>query len=518
MNINNFCAGRNEGLYIVNILKENKGFYYWSFSYLYKIINGWKKPSPTCPPTYDVEIDGKKYKLANYRLIHLRDFSEVSNEYLVDANFSDLSTLIGEIINEITKNNLPNTLVWEYDEKNLLPNDVNIQKFSSNPDSCLPLKNMFILAGIINIQTSIANAMSGTDNQFQNFLNRIAKKTTNHFRAVWKEYRNVEFSLNLNSDQIIPGIKEKNTLDFARRSDGFKRFVTFLLMISVNVKTNHLINTLLLIDEPDNGLHPSGIRYLRDELIRISKKNYVVYSTHSTFMIDSGDIGRHYIVKKKNEITTIDSAKASNIADEEVLYNALGHSIFSILKENNIIFEGWNDKRLFHIALEKASSKLKRKFSNIGICHARGVKTIKAITPMFELANRNCIIVSDSDKPAKEQQKIYRQDKGFGLWKKYQEINSKIEAITGEDFIKNDFITKKIKSVLSGNNMPAFSQSILPDKKGKIAAILDWLIKNGMTQDQAKDTLIKIKNSIFEDLKPNNIEETYNLLLKEIPV
>ena len=159
-------------------------------------------------------------------------------------------------------------------------------------------------------------------------LDRIANKTTNHFRKVWREYRNIEFSLRLDADQIIPGIKELNTHDFARRSDGFKRFVTFLLMISVKVKADLLRNTLLLIDEPDTSLHPTGARYLRDELIRISRTNHVVYSTHSIFMIDSGDIGRHLIVKKKGEVTSIESAKESNIAEEEVLYNALGHSVF----------------------------------------------------------------------------------------------------------------------------------------------------------------------------------------------
>lgn len=516
-NVKEFCATRNEGLYSADILGEEKSFKYWRLGTNYKLLAGWKKPTAACPADFSVKINGQEYKLAEYKLARVADLGEIPDNYLEDANIEDLAKLSGNAITEISKENLPDTLFWEYDENNLLPGNVKIAEFCANSDSCVPLKNMFSLAGIDDIKTSIEDARKGTDNQFQNYLNRIAKKTTSHFRNVWKEYKNIEFSLKLNADQIIPGVKEKNTLDLSRRSDGFKRFVTFLLMISVNVKTNNLRDTLLLIDEPDASLHPTGARYLRDELIKISQKNYVVYSTHSIFMIDSGDIIRHYIVKKKNEITNIESAKESNIADEEVLYNALGHSVFAIIKENNLIFEGWKDKHLFSVAIENAGANIKKKYKDVGVCHAKGVKTVKAITPMIELAKRKCVIVSDGDKPAKEQQKIYKKEKGFGEWKTYQDIDSTIEAITGEDFIKNDFIAKQIKNALSGTTIPAFDETTLPDKKGKLVAISKWLTDNGMTADQTKDTVEIIKNSIFENLGHSSIDEVeYKKLLEGI--
>ena len=515
-NIKEFCAERNEGLYTANILSEDKSFRYWSLGTRYKLASGWKKPATACPQDFVVELNDQKYNLKEFALIRVADLPDVPAEYLEEAKIDDLTKLVGGLITKITEEKLPDTLTWVYDEDNLLPNSIKIAEFCEKPDTYTPLKNMFILAGIDDIKKSIEDARKGTDNQFQNYLNRVAKKTTNHFRNVWKEYRNIEFSLKLNADQIVPGVKEKNTHDFARRSDGFKRFVTFLLLISVNVETDHLRDTLLLIDEPDVNLHPSGARYLRDELIKISKTNYVAYSTHSIFMIDSEDLTRHYIVKKKDEVTNIESAKESNIADEEVLYNALGHSVFSILKEKNLIFEGWNDKQLFRIYIEDAAADLKRKYKDVGICHARGVKTIRAITPMIELAKRDCLIISDSDKPAKEQQKIYQEEKGFGEWKTYQEIDSTIEAVTGEDFLKNNYITKHVSTTLSAGTMPAFSESVLPQDKAKLAAISKWLTDNGMSAEQAKDTVTKIKNSIFENLKSSNIEDVYATLLKKI--
>lgn len=510
-----FCFLRDETLYEADILEETKRFTYWALGVKYGLLPGWKKPTPACPADFVVELSGKKYQLSQYKLLKASDFQDVPPEYLEDANIKDLSRLTGEIIIELAKNNVPKTLMWEYDEGNLLPSSVKIPDFSANPESCIPLKNMFLLAGVDDIKSGLDSARQGTDNQFQNYLDRVAKKTTNHFRKVWKEYRNIEFSLKLNADQIIPGIKEKNTYDFARRSDGFKRFVTFLLMISVNVKTDNLRDTLLLIDEPDISLHPSGVRYLRDELIEISKTNYVFYSTHSIFMIDTTDLARHYIVKKEKEITTIEPAKNSNIADEEVLYNALGHSVFSVLKEKNIIFEGWNDKHLFLMALKSANASLKNKFKNVGFCHAKGVGTIKAITPMIELAKRGCLIISDCDTAALDQQRIYKKDKGFGEWKTYKNIDSTVKVITGEDFVKNDFISKRVKEVLSGTAMPVFDQTVLDDRN-KLAKIMKWLIDNGMNIEQAKDTVAKIKNSVFEKLKSQDIDSEYNKILEGI--
>lgn len=515
-NIKEFCTTRNEGLYTANILEEKKIFNYWSFDEKYQLLDGWKKPTSTCPPDFQVELKGQNYQLSKYKLVRAKDFENIPDGHLEDASIEDFAEIVGNAITEITKENLPDALFWEYDEENLLPTSLKITEFAANPDMCAPLKNMFTLAGIDDIKGGLEEKSKLSNNQFQNYLKNIAKKTTSHFRSVWKEYKNIEFSLKPDGDKIVPGITEENTYDFARRSDGFKRFVTFLLMISVNVKTDKLRNTLLLVDEADASLHPTGARYLRDELIKISKTNYVVYSTHSIFMIDSGDIGRHYIVKKKDEITTIEQAQTSNIADEEVLYNALGHSVFSILKEKNIIFEGWNDKRLFQVAIENTSADIKKKYKDVGMCHARGARSIRAITPMIELAKRKCLIVSDSDIPAKEQKKLYEQEKGFCEWKHYQDIDSSVEAITGEDFLKNDFITKQINAALSGGSMPSFTQSILPDKKDKITAIKKWLKDNGMTEAQMNDSIKQIKNTIFDNLKHQNIEDDYTKLLKGI--
>ena len=87
------------------------------------------------------------------------------------------------------------------------------------------------------------------------------------------------------------------------------------------------------------------------------------------------------------------------------MYKALGSSVFEVLKQKNILFEGWYDKKLFQTALGKlidGQKKYKKTFKDIGIAHSRGVKYMKCITPVFEAANRGCLILSDNDETAKQ--------------------------------------------------------------------------------------------------------------------
>ena len=139
---------------------------------------------------------------------------------------------------------------------------------------CIPLKHMFQLAGYMDIADEIERA-SNRSNGMRNLLKRVSTISTQHLHRVWKEYQGVALELVQNGDRINAHVVDRyNTFDLSRRSDGFKRFVSFLLHISVKARTDELRNTLYLDDDPDVGLHPSGVRYLRDELVKVSLDLY----------------------------------------------------------------------------------------------------------------------------------------------------------------------------------------------------------------------------------------------------
>ena len=153
----------------------------------------------------------------------------------------------------------------------------------------------------------------------------------------------------------------------------------------------------------------------------------------------------------------------------------MGYSVFETLKENNILFEGWRDKQLFRIAIERIPNSHKeiKSLKNYGLTHAKGVKEIKYITPILELANRKCIITSDSDKPAKDKQKDYLSEPQPYKWLCYDELLNGEIAITAEDFIKSDYIIKTLKKQKEKYEIESITPDKLEHPKGKMYAITE---------------------------------------------
>jgi energy-coupling factor transporter ATP-binding protein EcfA2 len=522
--LEDFCYSRREGLYRVNLMNGVKNASYWLLrSKEFEVEPRWTKTSDKLPPAALVQVQelAKEINLKSFFLVDNATLKEDDRKYLEEVSPEEINDFVGKEIADLVKAKLPECIFWQYDEKNYLPPRINLSQFAASPHICQPLMNMFRLAGIQDIREECDKAKGISAHGLKNLLHRVAFASTKHLHAVWKEYKWVSFELVPNGDNIDIGIKDQFTsFEFSQRSDGFKRFVTFLLMVSTKTKTNLLENALLLVDEPDTSLHPSGARFLRDELIKISQKNRVVFSTHSIHMIDRDSIKRHLIIKKDEEITSTTQATDSNIVDEEVLYNAVGYSIFESLKKKNILFEGWRDKRLYQIALSRIPAEykyLRTKFSDVGFCHAKGVRDIRTVTPLLELANRECFILSDDDDASKEKQREFNKIRGHGTWKRYSEIWPDVGAITGEDFVKPQAFQPIIKEIREKYTaLPDLSDSALSHPKGKIYAINSWLQSKNMDKEASDSILNTMKERIFDNLKPSQIEPRYYQMLGKI--
>jgi hypothetical protein len=378
---------------------------------------------------------------------------------------------------------------------------------------------MFILAGSPEeeISQKINEAKQLSPNAFRTLLREVSKKCTKFLKEAWPECKNIKISLYPNGENIDCGVEEKTVQDFKLRSDGFKRFITILLLLSVPAQQKLLKNTLILIDEADQSLHPSGCRYLMAQLIKIAESNYVLYSTHSIFMIDRENIKRHYIVEKKKEITTIKEADEQNYRDEEVIYKALGASVYEILNEKNILFEGWRDKRLFETAIER-DKNIQNFFKKIGISHAEGVKDegIQGISSILEFAKRKLLIISDADEVSKERQKKFIQDKRWGMWKRYDELLDMRKIETSEDFIKKDVLKKNLCDVLKKLNINFQESEIEFPDYGRLRYIKDSLLKQGIDKELQKEIIKELKDATFKNLKISDIEEDYFKVVEKL--
>ncbi|HCG05686.1 MAG TPA: hypothetical protein DEV75_12655 [Desulfovibrio sp.] len=469
--------------------------------------------SPSCPP--GIMVKGLK----------LKDFMYVISGDILDGNVAEavpFEAAIDMVHNSVAgyiQDNLPAVVFWGYSDAALLPAEIDCKSFFENPDICRPFKNMFIASGYKD-SSDITNrfvALNGSRVNLRNMLRRVANGSTELMNKIWPD-KNIAFEVNVDGRSIFCSIKDKyNSYDVSSRSDGFKRMVTFLLDVAALRGHTDFSKNFILMDEPDVGLHPAAIRMLRRELCALSEYAQIVISTHSTSMIDRGNMGRHIIVKRKDEVTTLDLPGKSGFFQEEVLYGALTDSVFSVLKKDNFIIEGWYDKRLFDIAMQKFVSEdfNFNKMNDVGVCYAGGCKNVKSITPIFQAAMRRCLVISDSDAAAVRIQREFASKKMYGKWFRYDELLPGSNYVTAEDFVEiayfclcveKTFIKLGIDIDYNGDIF------IAGDRLGKIKEILE---RNGASDELIKNTLTVLKDIIFENISWENVVPDYYIVFEK---
>lgn len=516
--IADFFYKKNIGLYWCDINTETKNARYFSLNKNEILPIPWlKSKSSKISATTVVSKSGNTIPLSQFHFIEADCIDDADATQFETCTTNDLNKIFGASLVQYVERNLPNVVYWKYDSKYLLPSNINIEMFKNDPTSCIPLKAMFNLAGYDNIEEFLTSIKEKRTNKLTNILNKVSEKSTKYLHQVWHDYKSVRFELRSNGDNIDIHIQDsENFYDCEQRSDGFKRFVTFLLALSARVNNGEIKDSIIIIDEPDQGIHILGQKNLVQELIKISANNIVFYSTHSIFMIDRKNPSRHYIVSKKNEITTINQVTESNYTDDEVLLNALGYSIFEALKPINIIFEGWADKRVFELALSTSKGKQLKSLNTIGKVHANGVKSIIGLAKNIELADRVYCVISDSDNPSLDIRKKYQDnDQCKGVWYTYNDI---IDGIfTLEDFIKHATFKRAIEKAKLKFSMNDFDYKAFELQTYKREDFIkNWISNCVSNTGHAQQIIKEIKNDLYSCLVGSNIEDSYYTFLRSL--
>ena len=514
-----FCFDRKQGLHKIDIKDGSRTTTYCALpKNVYKLLPGWRKAKgEALKLTWtDPAIKSKPTDIAALQGVE-KVIEELNSDPVTPEEVNDW---IGNRIKALVNEKLPKCIYWKYTDQYLLPSSIDVDSFVSDPDSCVPLKSMFELAGY---KTSDIGAIITTTRQQQphryiNLLNRVSSAATEHLRTVWHDQKQLRIELKPNGNSIVPVIQDDQVaLDMANRSDGFKRLVSFLLQISAKVKTSQLKGTLILVDEPEIALHPKGARNLMTELINIGHSNYVVYSTHSIFMIDRNCIERHLIVEKRNEVTSTSRAEKSRLQDEDVLFSAVGYSVFENLKEKNIIFEGWRDKEVFRVlreAIPKAETARRDELSTFGLTFAEGVKDVRNVAKFLELANRGCLVISDSDGAGIAAQKEYARTNGWGKWLTLNDIMPGGRFVSSEDLLERSAVVKRANQFRkSRQTLCEFTDAHFIVQASTVKSLEDWLRSDGLLGDELKQSMHELKNALFLKLKAEEIVSQANKLL-----
>jgi AAA15 family ATPase/GTPase len=186
LSLNKFLEEVNEVIYNVNLKNATKMAKYWALPNSYTVLANWKRPSSSAPATHTLKT-GTEIELNTKSLIDINEYKEILEEFLEDVNPEYINEVVGKELTSFFEENLPECVFWKYEDKNLLPSKINLTQFSSNPDTCLPLKHMFHLAKYLDIPTAFKEAKERSPNQgINNLLENVAEQTTKHFHSIFR--------------------------------------------------------------------------------------------------------------------------------------------------------------------------------------------------------------------------------------------------------------------------------------------------------------------------------------------
>jgi predicted ATP-dependent endonuclease of OLD family len=137
------------------------------------------------------------------------------------------------------------------------------------------------------------------------------------------------------------------SLPFDERSSGFRWFFSFLTAFSRYEFDDTPV--VILLDEPALGLHAKAQKdFLRFIEERLSKRCQVIYTTHSPFMIQPGNLERARLVEDKGRQHGSVVTSEVLTTDRDTLFplqSALGYDIAQhlFISKDNLVLEGPSD-------------------------------------------------------------------------------------------------------------------------------------------------------------------------------
>ena len=388
----------------------------------------------------------------------------------------DLQTKIAAKLKRTFEHNLPKIQVWKPSSEFLINDTISLDDFKEDTSISIPLKNIFNVFGLDSdedIKLSIERALKNQA-RCDELQNKMSSIITKHINKIWKEHK-IKIRISINGTDCQVHIEDKDKA-FAyykmnQRSDGFKQFVSLILSLSAQNASNNLKNKIILIDEPEVHLHPSGVRYMRDEILKIGKNNSVLVATHSHYMVDTDCPERHWIVSKKEIKTGIYQINEDTpIEDDVVLASAFGLNLFKeLLPKHIIIVEGADDKSIMSHAINKLNNKF---FHSIKT--AKGASKAYSIASLFAEENISAFFLFDDDNEGKQfKNKIiqnfsdsFNESNVFTLRDILGTLPLRctLEDVIPLSFVK-EFFEKELKDSLSLNNDTPVLKQIKDQKK-----------------------------------------------------
>jgi predicted ATP-dependent endonuclease of OLD family len=156
------------------------------------------------------------------------------------------------------------------------------------------------------------------------------------------------------------GFEEETFFNIKDRSKGFFWYFNFIMKLEFNPNKRYRNDeeTIYLLDEPGSYLHAAAQTRLCERIKSISKKNVVIYSTHSPYLLDPKSIPINSVAiacKKKDGQITMESIHETKISRKNAAFQPILHALefipinISYDSKNIILTEGIYDYYVFEI-------------------------------------------------------------------------------------------------------------------------------------------------------------------------
>ena len=275
------------------------------------------------------------------------------------------------------------------------------------------------------------------------FRDNAKDKIQRKVRTIWSQGKQGEADLRLDFD--LDESTGKLRLDFIDRSGtrdqpnqrslGFRSFFSFYLKLYSETKQTNPQGYIFCFDEPGIHLHPSGQKDLLRELRGISKKNQVVFATHSPFMIDRHPSTSVVVVAKSNEGTKLNQKPYRN--NWAPLKSSLGIVMNDTFfyADRSLLVEGTSDRIIIYSLLEKFSDELDIDINFLSIIDGDNRRETPSICRILLTEDRELVLLMDEDDGGKE---IRRQISGIA---KEIDKKDKLKNIFYNSFVQKSHIS-----------------------------------------------------------------------------
>lgn len=267
------------------------------------------------------------------------------------------------------------------------------------------------------IQTSIE---VGSKRINYNELNAIlAEESSNRCKELSKKITrkyaetvgNEDFEISITSDvNIAKGTSYTTKLidkvtnlesDMMNCGTGYQSMVILSVLETYVELTEKKTGYILIIEEPEVYLHPSLQRKMISTLIRLSKDNQVLFSTHSPISVSSLTKEQIGLVVKENGEAHVETINIKKVISE------LGICPDDILMEQGVIMvEGKDDERIVKEILRKIDESKAKK---INVIYTGSCTNLRFYANAEKLLNYNhnipLLIIRDADSKTEEAQR-----------------------------------------------------------------------------------------------------------------